>query len=108
MRKKNLARILMAWMLLVTFTSVLAIKGLHVHHEDCEQTEKAEHTHHAEVKASCFVCDFTMHKSSDVKTCEFIPVTIYAYIQKPQIFNIKLVYRTVESVNAHAPPHNVA
>jgi len=103
MKRQNLIRIMMAWMLLLTFTAALAIKDLHVHHDICHHTEKPATAHQAEVNASCFVCDFTMHKSGEVKAFEYIPVKTYTKIHKPQIFTSILVYRSVESVNAHAP-----
>lgn len=101
-------RIMMAWMLLLTFTAALAIKELHVHQDVCHHTEKSKAAHQAEVNAVCFVCDFTMHKAGEIKAFEYIPVKTYTKIHKPQIFTSILVYRSVESVNAHAPPCCVA
>ena len=94
----------MAWMLLLTFTAVLAIKDLHFHHNEEVHIEKLATTNKAEVGASCFVCDFTMHKADAVKLFSFVPITVCTLFHKPQALEPIIVYRSVESVNAHAPP----
>ena len=104
MRRTNLARILMAWMLLLTFTTALAIKDFHFHDNKDIHVEQLATTHNAEVHASCFVCDFTMHKANAVKLFSFVPKVVCPLIHKPQALEPIIVYRSVESVNAHAPP----
>lgn len=91
-------------MLLLTFTAMLAIKDLHFHHYKYDKTEQESTHHKAELKSSCFVCDFTMHKASEAKTIHFCFTPICVYLHKPKTYNTIIVYRQVESVNAHAPP----
>ena len=46
-------------MLLITFTTVLAIKDLHFHDYKDVHVEKLSAKGNAQVGSSCFVCDFS-------------------------------------------------
>ncbi|MBF1455877.1 MAG: hypothetical protein HXN56_00525 [Prevotella nigrescens] len=104
MKRTNLSKVLMAWMLLITFTTVLAIKDLHFHDYKGVHVEKLSAKGNAQVDSSCFVCDFTMHKASAVKLFSYVPMTVCTLLHKPKALEPIIVYRSVESVNAHAPP----
>ena len=99
---KHLRRFL-AWMFIVTFMSVFAIKDFHVHEEHpsnvhltCDGTTKA-------FKSSCFICDFIMHEAS-TPTLQTYQPAVFATILTPYIFTEQVVYRHIESVNSHSPP----
>ena len=53
-----------AWMLLITFTLMLSLRGIHYHYEkshDCD-VKTTESTACTTVKAVCNVCDFVFQK----------------------------------------------
>jgi len=104
MKRANLLRVFIAWMLLLTFTAVLAIKDLHFHDYKGVHVEKLSAKGNAQIGSSCFVCDFTMHKASAVKLFSYVPITVCTLLHKPKALVPIIVYRSVESVNAHAPP----
>ena len=99
---KHIRRFL-AWMFIVTFMSVFAIKDFHVHEEHpsnvhltCDGTTKA-------FKSSCFICDFIMHEAS-TPTLQTYQPAVFATILTPYIFTEQVVYQHIESVNSHSPP----
>lgn len=99
---KHLRRFL-AWMFIVTFMSVFAIKDFHVHedhpskvHFACDGTTKA-------FQSSCFICDFILHKAS-APTLQTYQPAVFATILTPYVFTQQTVYRHVEAVNTHSPP----
>ena len=49
MKRTNLSKVLMAWMLLITFTTVLAIKDLHFHDYKDVHVEKLSAKGNAQV-----------------------------------------------------------
>ena len=99
---KHLRRFL-AWMFIVTFMSVFAIKDFHVHedhpskvHFACDGTTKA-------FQSSCFICDFILHKAS-APTLQTYQPAVFVTILTPYVFTQQTVYRHVEAVNTHSPP----
>ncbi len=90
-------------MLLLTFTTVLAIKDSHVHKYSNQETGQATTGHHASVEGDCYVCDFVMHKSATLKVVAFVPVITVTLIHFLS-FAPQIVYRHIDSINAHAPP----
>ena len=104
MKRANLLRVFIAWMLLLTFTTVLAIKDLHFHDYKNVRTENLATKSHTQISSACFVCEFTMHKANVVKLFSYVPITVCTLLHKPKALVSIIVYRSVESVNAHAPP----
>ena len=99
---KHLRRFL-AWMFIVTFMWVFAIKDFHVHedhpskvHFACDGTTKV-------FQSSCFICDFILHKAS-APTLQTYQPAVFATILTPYVFTQQTVYRHVEAVNTHSPP----
>ena len=46
-----------------------------------------------------------MHKASAVKLFSYVPMTVCtSFAHKPKALEPIIVYRSVESVNAHSPP----
>ena len=90
-------------MLLLTFTTVLAIKDSHVHNYSHQETEQAATGHHASIGEDCYICDFVMHKSATLKVVAFVPVITVTLIHFLS-FAPQIVYRHIDSINAHAPP----
>ena len=103
MKRDNLTRMMMAWMLLVTFMTMLSVKSYHSH-PSTECASKTVADHQGEWKAHCLICDFSLHKSGEAKTYHFVPVKIYAIAYQPQTFIPQVVYRPFATVNAHALP----
>jgi hypothetical protein len=100
---KHIKRI-SAWILLAIFTSVLIIKDFHSHHE-----EEGVRSHVVDdgtmpiVKATCFVCDFSLYKASTPKIQTFKPL-VCVVICTPYIITEQIVYRHIDAVNSHSPP----
>ncbi len=90
-------------MLLLTFTTVLALKNFHVHEYSHQETKQAATSHHASVEKDCYICDFVMHKSATLKVVIFVPVITVTLIHFLS-FSPQIAYRHIDSINAHAPP----
>ena len=101
-RNKHFRRAL-AWMFIVTFMSVFVIKDFHVHEDHPSKVHLAHDGNTTSFKASCFICDFIMHKAS-VPTLQTYQPAVFATILTPYIFTQQVVYRHVEAVNSHSPP----
>lgn len=62
MKRANLLRVFIAWMLLLTFTAVLAIKDLHFHDYKNVRTENLATKSHTQISSACFVANLQCTK----------------------------------------------
>lgn len=105
MKRKNLAKQLIAWVLLITFIAALGMKGSHYHDNDTLKHEHSTTTHASQITSKCFICECSMHKVGDVTPYKYVSMVVCTIIHKPQPQEPVVIYRSVESVNAHAPPY---
>ena len=98
-----------AWMLLITFTLMLSLRGIHYHYEkshDCD-VKTTESTACTTVKAVCNVCDFVFQKANAIKNTVYItpaPSSIVKYLS----FDTPCVYLRILSINTNSPPFFLA
>lgn len=98
-----------AWMLLITFTLMLSLRGIHYHYEtshDCG-IKTTESTTCTTVKAVCNVCDFVFQKANAIKNTVYItpiPYSIVKYLS----FDTPCVYLRILSINTNSPPFFLA
>lgn len=106
-RKMNInkhKRMVVAWMLLVTFMSVLVIKDSHFHHVPDNAVASASTDGYGQtVQGACFICDFTLHKAGVVTMADFHPLLCFTIVT-PYTFISQTVYRHIDAVNSHSPP----
>lgn len=94
-----------AWMLLITFTLMLSLRGIHYHYEtihDCD-VKTTESTACTTVKAVCNVCDFVFQKANAIKNTVYITPTPYSIV-KYLSFDTPCVYLRILSINTNSPP----
>ena len=97
------------WMLLITFTLMLSLRGIHYHYEtshDCD-VKTTESTACTTVKAVCNVCDFVFQKANAIKNTVYItpiPYSIVKYLS----FDTPCVYLRILSINTNSPPFFLA
>lgn len=98
-----------AWMLLITFTLMLSLRGIHYHYEtshDCG-VKTTESTACTTVKAVCNICDFVFQKANAIKNTVYItpiPYSIVKYLS----FDTPCVYLRILSINTNSPPFFLA
>lgn len=93
-----------AWMLLITFTLMLSLKGIHYHYEtshDCD-VKTTESTACTTVKAVCNVCDFVFQKANAIKNTVYITPVPYSIV-KYLSFDTPCVYLRILSINTNSP-----
>lgn len=95
-----------AWILTLIFMTALVVKTTHFHSSSHNDSSKVFSSHQAEVKASCYICDFTFHKGELPKQVVFVPV-ICVELLSHHVFSPQTVYRTIISINTHSPPYRV-
>lgn len=98
-----------AWMLLITFTLMLSLKGIHYHYEtshDCD-VKTTESTACTTVKAVCNVCDFVFQKANAIKNTVYITPVPYSIV-KYLSFDTPCVYLRILSINTNSPPFFLA
>ena len=98
-----------AWMLLITFTLMLSLRGIHYHYEtshDCD-VKTTESTACTTVKAVCNVCDFVFQKANAIKNTVYITPVPYSIV-KYLSFDTPCVYLRILSINANSPPFFLA
>ena len=98
-----------AWMLLITFTLMLSLRGIHYHYEtihDCD-VKTTESTACTTVKAVCNVCDFVFQKANAIKNTVYITPTPYSIV-KYLSFDTPCVYLRILSINTNSPPFFLA
>ena len=98
-----------AWMLLITFTLMLPLRGIHYHYEtshDCD-VKTTESTACTTVKAVCNVCDFVFQKANAVKNTVYITPVPYSIV-KYLSFDTPCVYLRILSINTNSPPFFLA
>lgn len=98
-----------AWMLLITFTLMLSLRGIHYHYEtshDCD-VKTTESTACTTVKAVCNVCDFVFQKASTIKNTIYITPVPYSIV-KYLSFDTPYVYLRILSINTNSPPFFLA
>lgn len=98
-----------AWMLLITFTLMLSLRGIHYHYEtshDCG-VKTTESTGCTTVKAVCNVCDFVFQKANAIKNTVYITPTPYSIV-KYLSFDTPCVYLRILSINTNSPPFFLA
>ena len=108
MKRRETMRILTAWMLLLTFTTMVGVKSLHVHnpHGDIAITQAGDGQ--TKVSQPCHICNFTIQLSTGIEVQHFVPFTILPFVEKTIVLRAIVVHRAPSSVNAHAPPIVVA
>lgn len=98
-----------AWMLLITFTLMLSLRGIHYHYEtshDCD-VKTTESTACPTVKAVCNVCDFVLQKANAIKNTVYITPVPYSIV-KYLSFDTPCVYLRILSINTNSPPFFLA
>ena len=98
-----------AWMLLITFTLTLSLRGIHYHYEtshDCD-VKTTESTACTTVKAVCNVCDFVFQKANAIKNTVYITPVPYSIV-KYLSFDTPCVYLRILSINTNSPPSFLA
>lgn len=98
-----------AWMLLITFTLMLSLRGIHYHYEtshDCD-VKTTESTACTTVKAVCNVCDFVFQKANAIKNTVYITPVPYSIV-KYLSFDTPCVYLRILSINTNSPPSFLA
>ena len=98
-----------AWMLLITFTLMLSLRGIHYHYEtshNCD-VKTTESTACTTVKAVCNVCDFVFQKANAIKNTVYITPVPYSIV-KYLSFDTPCVYLRILSINANSPPFFLA
>lgn len=98
-----------AWMLLITFTLMLSLRGIHYHYEkshDCD-VKTTESTACTTVKAVCNVCDFVFQKANAIKNTVYITPATYSIV-KYLSFDTPCVYLRILSINTNSPPFFLA
>lgn len=98
-----------AWMLLITFTLMLSLRGIHYHYEtshDCD-VKTTESTACTTVKAVCNVCDFVFQKANAIKNTIYITPAPYSIV-KYLSFDTPCVYLRILSINTNSPPFFLA
>ena len=98
-----------AWMLLITFTLMLSLRGIHYHYEtshNCD-VKTTESTACTTVKAVCNVCDFVFQKANAVKNTVYITPVPYSIV-KYLSFDTPCVYLRILSINTNSPPFFLA
>lgn len=98
-----------AWMLLITFTLMLSLRGIHYHYEkshDCD-VKTTENTASTTVKAVCNVCDFVFQKANAIKNTVYITPAPYSIV-KYLSFDTPCVYLRILSINTNSPPFFLA
>ena len=98
-----------AWMLLITFTLMLSLRGIHYHYEkshDCD-VKTTESTACTTVKAVCNVCDFVSQKANAIKNIVYITPAPYSIV-KYLSFDTPCVYLRILSINTNSPPSFLA
>ena len=85
------------------FLSAFVLKNSHYHYTAYQLSDQAETCQHAEIQQSCSVCDFTMHKATEAKFIEFVPVIKVTLLHR-YLVSMQTVYRPVGSINSHSPP----
>ena len=98
-----------AWMLLITFTLMLSLRGIHYHYEtshNCD-VKTTESTACTTVKAVCNVCDFVFQKANAIKNTVYITPAPYSIV-KYLSFDTPCVYLRILSINTNSPPFFLA
>lgn len=98
-----------AWMLLITFTLMLSLRGIHYHYEtshNCD-VKTTESTACTTVKAVCDVCDFVFQKANAIKNTVYITPVPYSIV-KYLSFDTPCVYLRILSINTNSPPFFLA
>ena len=98
-----------AWMLLITFTLMLSLRGIHYHYEtshNCD-VKTTESTACTTVKAVCNVCDFVFQKANAIKNTVYITPVPYSIV-KYLSFDTPCVYLRILSINTNSPPSFLA
>jgi hypothetical protein len=98
-----------AWMLLITFTLMLSLRGIHYHYEkshDCD-VKTTESTACTTIKAVCNVCDFVFQKANAIKNTVYITPVPYSIV-KYLSFDTPCVYLRILSINTNSPPFFLA
>ena len=98
-----------AWMLLITFTLMLSLRGIRYHYEkshDCD-VKTTESTACTTVKAVCNVCDFVFQKANAIKNIVYITPAPYSIV-KYLSFDTPCVYLRILSINTNSPPFFLA
>ena len=98
-----------AWMLLITFTLMLSLRGIHYHYEtshNCD-VKTTESTACTTVKAVCDVCDFVFQKANAIKNTVYITPAPYSIV-KYLSFDTPCVYLRILSINTNSPPFFLA
>ena len=98
-----------AWMLLITFTLMLSLRGIHYHYEtshNCD-VKTTESTACTTVKAVCNVCDFVFQKANAIKNIVYITPAPYSIV-KYLSFDTPCVYLRILSINTNSPPSFLA
>ena len=98
-----------AWMLLITFTLMLSLRGIHYHYETSHNCDvnTTESTACTTVKAVCNVCDFVFQKANAIKNTVYIKPVPYSIV-KYLSFDTPCVYLRILSINTNSPPFFLA
>ena len=98
-----------AWMLLITFTLMLSLRGIHYHYETSHKCDvkTTESTACTTVKAVCNVCDFVFQKANAIKNTVYITPVPYSIV-KYLSFDTPCVYLRILSINTNSPPFFLA
>ena len=98
-----------AWMLLITFTLMLSLRGIHYHYETSHVcgVKTTESTACTTVKAVCNVCDFVFQKANAIKNTVYITPVPYSIV-KYLSFDTPCVYLRILSINTNSPPFFLA
>ena len=98
-----------AWMLLITFTLMLSLRGIHYHYETSHECDvkTTGSTACTTVKAVCNVCDFVFQKANAIKNTVYITPAPYSIV-KYLSFDTPCVYLRILSINTNSPPFFLA
>ena len=95
-------RILMAWMMVLTFILALFVKDFHAHSVTVQHLDQTEQ-HQTTVQAYCYICNFDLCKMDMPKLFVWQPVLLVKHVLQP-LFAEQIVYRLPVEINAHSPP----
>lgn len=111
MRKKEIQRIVLAWLLLATILPMLVVKSVHHHNAVHASTEFAIHslsmehsTHFSAVDGGCPICHFIVSPYTEAETYEFHSLVPYITFYRPVIREQGKSFRLIYSHEMRAPP----
>lgn len=114
MKRRQVQRMFLAWLLLATILPMLVVKSVHHHNAVHASTELAIHTpemeHNAHFTADnngCPICHFIVSPYTEAETYEFHSIVPYVSFYRPVIREQKTSFLFIYAHGLRAPPYFV-